>query len=188
MWFRRLVLILLLPGAISQSWGVEKKGDRLVIFAFENQAGHVQFDNFHHYLHLKLLDASDFKKFSFEVWEIPFQGTESFEKLSASGGTAALFGRFFNDSLSGQPRLSFSFVQSDSNHPVDKTFSVAGLSLEEITKVVELKLSSYWESQFGRLLVNSIPPGCQVFLNGVDQGTTPKELFLKEGQYAIEII
>lgn len=60
--------------------------------------------------------------------------------------------------------------------------------VDAIVDILTLKIRHYLEQNItGKLRISSNPPECDVYLNGMKTGSTPTELILEEGRYALEL-
>lgn len=71
----------------------------------------------------------------------------------------------------------------------EKSFFVDSMATDEAARIVAAKALGFLESgRFGRLEVASVPYNCDIFINKIKSGSTPKQFYLKAGQYHVRLL
>lgn len=162
-------------------------GTVLSVHPFVNHTANPRFDDFHHHVRRRLVYDGLVPGPRVHAWNAAPAPVDPEERPEAVP-PLTVYGSFDIDTLTADTVMSFSVINAFGEIRARKRISIAGMAPEDIAEIVALKASDFLNSgEPARLYVSTVPPGCQVFLNGEYAGLSPREFALETGKYDVEV-
>ncbi|MBD3347244.1 MAG: PEGA domain-containing protein [Chitinivibrionales bacterium] len=159
-------------------------GETLSIFRFVNTTNDSSYDNFHILLRRRLDYELLFPGLRIKAWDSPYTDTATL----AGHSKYVLFGTFETDSVSRENHLTFTIINNKEGESSWKKLPAGSMSIDDIAETIILKTGNFLKKPIlGELTVSSNPPGCDVLLDGVNTGRTPKVFSVESGEYRIRL-
>ncbi|MBD3321890.1 MAG: PEGA domain-containing protein, partial [Chitinivibrionales bacterium] len=165
----------------SQQYGY---AETLSIYRFVNKTGNAAFDNFHLLLRRRLEYELLFPGLVVKAWNAEYSASSSPQMQSKY----VLTGTFNQDTGSGENLCTFTIINNREGESSRKKFPVGSMSRNDVAETIILKTGNFLKKPIlGELTIASNPPGCDVLLDGVNTGRTPKAFSLEEGEYSLKL-
>ncbi|MBD3419460.1 MAG: PEGA domain-containing protein [Chitinivibrionales bacterium] len=187
---RLIAIVLLLGTTICRAAPVANGNflDNLVIFQFTNATDDVRFNNFHLLLKKRFEYKVLILNIRAEAWNTTYQEFLTQKGFRPYLNKYELHGAFSLDRQSNEYVLKFTIVDNPNETESIKKVPLAGKTVDDLVEIVVLKTDNYLSRTIlGKLNVTSFPTDCEIFLNGVNTGLTPKEFSLESGTYKVQI-
>jgi len=166
----------------------QAEGGILAVLRFSNGTDDARFDDFHLLLRKRLEYEMLVPGLPVKAWGASHDQLSDIDKEELAKFQFTVYGSFWLDLASQETVLTFAIVDRNDGKETGKRIMLRGMNVNEIADIVVMKVSNTLRSNIlGKLNVTSSPARCEILLNGVSTGLTPKEFSLEPGKYWVEV-
>lgn len=178
-----LLMLVSAAGVLAQSTDAGPD-EAIAIFRFSSIPGDTQYAGLHREIENKLNDELLSTSFKINLVDDTFSQATDQAGLKQKDYRIIVFGEVNNPRHS----LVLKLLDAKTGEGQGKSIPLGSYSMEDLVKIIVLKIRDYIEGAFfGKINIYSVPLGCEVYLNGIKTGVTPREFFLKSGEYTLGI-